>query len=55
MENMFTEVNAQGEITPILVYATDDALTETPVHLSGARQVWQIHLIFCRELQTDTI
>lgn len=39
MENMFTEVNAQGEITPILVYATDDALTETPVHLSAARQV----------------
>lgn len=39
MENMFTEVNAQGEITPILVYATDDALDEAPVHLSGARQV----------------
>lgn len=39
MENMFTEANAQGEITPILMYATEDALTETPVPLSGARQV----------------
>lgn len=39
MENMFTEVNAQGEITPILVYATEDALNEAPIPLSGARQV----------------
>lgn len=52
MENMFTEVNAQGEITPILVYATDDALTEVSVPLSGARQVWGFFLLASHETKS---
>lgn len=39
MENMFTDANEKGEMAPILVYATEDALNEVPVHLSAARQV----------------
>lgn len=38
-EAMFTEVDMDNTINPIFVYATDEALNEAPLHLSGALQV----------------
>lgn len=36
---MFTDRNADGSIAPILMYATDEAFKDTPLHLSSALQV----------------
>ncbi|CAN8095893.1 unnamed protein product [Discula destructiva] len=42
-ENMFTEVDALGNTAPILVYATDEGLSEEPVPLSAALQTFVKH------------
>lgn len=40
---MFTEVDTTGNTAPILVYATDEGLTETPITLSAALQTFVKH------------
>lgn len=39
---MFTEVDTDNAIDPILVYATEDALNEQPLPLSPALQVCSV-------------
>lgn len=42
-EKMFSEVDATGRIVPIFVYATDQALSETPIPLPAALQTFVKH------------